>query len=141
MIQQSNTRNATDGEFSKRTKKSFASVTCTPGRQMCRFLRSLTIGFAVLVSSGAAWEKPVVEIVSPKNGTTVGKHVVVKYAFHHEWRADHVHVFVDGNFLMSTHQNPFRLTLEKGVHTIMLRAATVHHNLIKARGSVDVTVK
>ncbi|MDA8059252.1 MAG: hypothetical protein M0Z37_02740 [Nitrospiraceae bacterium] len=109
--------------------------------RMNRWFNRIMIGASVLVLSGAAWEKPVVEIIAPKNGGVVGKHVLVKYAFHHEWRADHVHIFVDGNFLMSTHKNPFTLTLEKGVHTIMLQAATVHHNLLKARGSVDVTVK
>ncbi len=108
---------------------------------MNRWLGRIIMGASVLVFCGAAWEKPVVEIISPKNGAVVGKHVMVKYAFHHEWRADHVHVFVDGNFLKSTHQNPLALTLGKGVHTIMLRAATVHHNLLKARGSIDVTVK
>ena len=107
---------------------------------MKRWFFRVVMGATVLALSGAAWEKPEVEILSPKNGAVVGKHILVKYAFHHEWRADHVHVFVDGNFLMSTHQNPLTLTLGKGVHTIMLRAATVHHNLLKAKGSVSVTV-
>lgn len=102
---------------------------------------ALMVGAFVLFSSGAAWSKTTIKIVSPKNGAEVSKHFSVKYTYHKEGRANHVHVFVDGNFLEATHKDPIPLTLETGHHTILLRAASAHHNLLKARASVDVTVK
>lgn len=102
---------------------------------------SLMAGAVVLFSSGGVLAETTLKIVSPKNGAEVSKNVSVKYAYHKEGRADHVHVFVDGNFLEATHKDPVPLTLEAGHHTILLRAASAHHNLLKARASVDVTVK
>ncbi len=101
----------------------------------------LMTGAVVLIPGGSAWASTTIEILSPKNGAVVSQKVPVKYAYHKEGRADHVHVFVDGNFLMATHKDPVTLTLDKGQHTIMIRAASAHHNLLKARASVDVTVK
>ena len=101
----------------------------------------LLTGAVVLIPGGSAWASTTIEILSPKNGAVVSQKVPVKYAYHKEGRADHVHVFVDGNFLMATHKDPVTLTLDKGQHTIMIRAASAHHNLLKARASVDVTVK
>lgn len=101
----------------------------------------LLTGAVILIPGGSAWASTTIEILSPKNGAVVSQKVPVKYAYHKEGRADHVHVFVDGNFLMATHKDPVTLTLDKGQHTIMIRAASAHHNLLKARASVDVTVK
>jgi hypothetical protein len=102
---------------------------------------SLMIGAILLFPSEVTWAKTTIKIVSPKNGFLVADHVPVKYTYHKEGRANHIHIFVDGNFLKATHDNPVTLTLPSGHHTIMLRAASVHHNLLNARDSVNVDVK
>jgi len=139
MIQQSKTEKMTNAALrpSKIQKTPSSSLFCFPARLVTRLMMVATL----FLLSGATWKKAAIEIMSPENGAVVAAHVPVKYAFHHEWRADHVHVFVDGKFIMETHKNPFMLTLDKGPHTIMLRASTSHHNLLKIRASVDVTVK
>jgi hypothetical protein len=101
----------------------------------------LLTGAVVLIPGESAWAKTTIKILSPENGAVVSQKVSVNYAYHKEGRADHVHVFVDGNFLKATHKDPVTLTLDKGQHTIMIRAASAHHNLLRARASVDVTVK
>ncbi len=102
---------------------------------------ALVAASVILFAAGPAFAKTTIKIVSPKNGEEVSQSVSVKYDYHKEGRANHVHVFVDGNFLEATHDDPIVLKLEQGKHTIMLRAASRHHNLLKARASVDVTVK
>ena len=95
----------------------------------------------LLLPVSPALAKTTIKILSPKNGATVSSKVRVKYAYHKEGRANHVHIFVDGNFLEATHNDPVTLNLPSGHHTIMLRAASRHHDLLKARASVDVDVK
>ncbi len=95
----------------------------------------------LLLPVSPALAKTTIKILSPKNGATVSPKVRVKYAYHKEGRANHVHIFVDGNFLEATHDDPVTLNLPSGHHTIMLRAASRHHDLLKARASVDVDVK
>lgn len=82
-----------------------------------------------------------IKILAPKSGAEVSRHVTVKYAYHREGKANHIHIFIDGNFLKVSHHSPANLTLEKGHHTIMLQAATKHHDLLDTKVSVDVTVK
>lgn len=102
---------------------------------------SLAAGLLLLAQTSPATAKTTIKILSPKNGATVSQRVSVKYAYHKEGRANHVHVFVDGNFTKATSDDPVVLTLDKGHHTILIRAASRHHDLLNATASVDVTVK
>ena len=108
---------------------------------LARLSTGLLTGALLLLPVTPALAKTTIKILSPENGATVPQKVVVKYAYHKEGRANHVHVFVDGNFLEATHEDPVTLNLPSGHHTIMLRAASRHHDLLKARASVDVDVK
>ncbi len=105
-----------------------------------RLATGILVG-ALLLPVSPAFAKTTIKILSPKNGATVSGKVRVKYAYHKEGRANHVHIFVDGNFLEATHDDPVTLKLPSGHHTIMLRAASRHHDLLKARASVGVDVK
>lgn len=104
-------------------------------------MEALVIGAIMLFLSGVAWAKTTIKIVSPKNGALVGGHVSLEYTYHKERRPTHIHIFVDGNFLKATHDNPVTLTLPPGHHIIMLRAASAHHNLLKTMDSVNINVK
>ena len=117
------------------TRKSGISPT------LARLSTGLLTGALLLLPVTPALAKTTIKILSPENGATVPQNVVVKYAYHKEGRANHVHVFVDGNFLEATHEDPVTLNLPSGHHTIMLRAASRHHDLLKAQASVEVDVK
>ncbi len=106
-----------------------------------RLTTAALAGSLILLPLSTALAETTIKILSPKNGETVSQKVRVKYAYHKEGRANHVHIFVDGNFLEATHDDPVTLNLPSGHHTIMLRAASRHHDLLKARASVDVDVK
>ncbi len=106
-----------------------------------RLTMAALAGSILLLPVSPAFAKTTIKILSPKNGATVSGKVRVKYAYHKEGRANHVHIFVDGNFLEATHDDPVTLKLPSGHHTIMLRAASRHHDLLKARASVGVDVK
>ena len=106
-----------------------------------RLATGLLTGALLLLPLSPALAETTIRILSPKNGATVPGKVTVKYAYHKEGRANHVHIFVDGNFLEATHDDPVTLDLPSGHHTILLRAASRHHDLLKARASVDVDVK
>ena len=102
---------------------------------------SMAATLLLLGLTSPAIAKTSIKILSPKNGATVSQRVSVKYDYHKEGRANHVHVFVDGNFTKATSADPVVLTLDKGHHTILIRAASRHHDLLNATASVDVTVK
>lgn len=103
-------------------------------------LAALLVGAASFLAAGTAWAGTSVKILSPADGATVDSPVSVTFAFHPEGKANHVHVIVDGDFIMKTTKSPVTVTLDKGPHTIMLRAATVHHHLLKAKSTIHVTV-
>lgn len=126
----------TTGMFGDRIRRDVG----TPARGIKSFAL-VAAGVFLLATASPALAKTTIKILSPTNGSTVSQNVSVKYAYHKEGRANHVHVFVDGNFLKATKADPINLNLEKGHHTIMLRAASAHHDLLNARASVDVDVK
>ncbi|MGC8529768.1 MAG: hypothetical protein ACP5OP_06170 [Leptospirillia bacterium] len=82
-----------------------------------------------------------ITIVSPAPDAQVQSPVVVKYKYHKEGRANHIHVIVDGQFRMVSHKSPVTMKLPAGKHTILLQAATKHHNLLDASAKVNVEVK
>lgn len=82
-----------------------------------------------------------VKIVSPKNGDTVKSPFDLKYIYHKGPRANHVHVYVDGDLYKPTHDNPVSMDLPSGKHVITVKAATKHHHLLGPKDQVTVTVQ
>ena len=98
-------------------------------------------GLLLLLPTLPAMAATTITILSPAADATVQNPVVVKYKYHKEGRANHIHVMVDGQFLKVSHRSPVSMKLPAGKHTILLQAATKHHNLLDASAKVDVRVK
>jgi hypothetical protein len=95
-----------------------------------------------LVSSPAfAADKTSVRITSPKSGSTVHSPVVIHYILHKGPKGDHVHLFIDGQFAEPTHQNPVKIKLPKGKHTLTLKVATAGHKILGPKSKVTINVE
>lgn len=82
-----------------------------------------------------------VKITSPKNGATVKSPFDLKYIYHKGPRANHVHVYVDGDLYKPTHDNPVSMDLPSGKHVITVKAASKHHHILGPKDSITVTVQ
>ena len=111
------------------------------GRSCMTWFASALLAGLLLIPSLPAMAATTITILSPAPDAIVHNPVVVKYKYHKEGRANHIHVMVDGQFLKVTHQSPVTMKLPAGKHTILLQAATKHHNLLDASAKVDVQVK
>lgn len=107
-----------------------------------RFLQSalLAVGL-ILVPIAPALADTTITILSPKENATVENPVTVAYKYHKEGRANHIHVMIDGQFLKVSHHSPITMKLPSGKHTILLQAASAHHDLLDATATVKVLVK
>ena len=105
------------------------------------WVASILLAGSLLFPSIPAMADTTIKILSPKQGATVESPLTLTYKYHKEGRADHIHVIIDGQFIMVTHKSPVKITLPSGNHTILLQAATRHHNLLDATAKVDVSVK
>ncbi len=94
----------------------------------------------VMLPSASAAETSL-KIVSPKSGATVKSPFDLKYIYHKGPRANHVHVYVDGDLYKPTHDNPVSMDLPAGKHLIVIKAATRHHHLLGPKAQVTVTVQ
>ncbi len=88
-----------------------------------------------------AAEKTSVKITSPKSGSTVHNPVLIRYILHKGPKGDHVHLFIDGQFTEPTHQNPIKIKLPKGRHTLTLKVATAGHKILGPKSKVTVNVE
>ena len=105
------------------------------------WVASALLAGSLLFSTLPALADTTVKILSPSEDASVQSPVTVKYRYHKEGRANHIHVIVDGQFMKVSHKSPVKITLPSGKHTILLQAATSHHNLLDASDKVDVQVK
>ena len=110
-------------------------------RSPSRWVASTLLAGSLLLSTIPAWADTTIKILSPKEDASVQSPVTVQYRYHKEGKANHIHVMVDGQFLMVSRKSPLKLTLPAGKHTILLQAATAHHDLLDATAKVDVLVK
>lgn len=106
-----------------------------------RWFASTLLAGSLLLSTLPAWADTTIKILSPKEDASVQSPVTVQYRYHKEGKANHIHVMVDGQFLKVSHKSPVKVTLPSGKHTILLQAATAHHDLLDATAKVDVLVK
>ncbi len=104
-------------------------------------LSAFILSLGVSLSPAQAAEKTSVRITSPKNGATVHSPVMVHYLYHKGPKGDHVHLFVDGQFTEPTHDNPIKVKLPKGKHTLTLKAATAGHKILGPMSKVTINVK
>jgi hypothetical protein len=88
-----------------------------------------------------AADKTSVKITSPKNGSTVHSPVMIHYVLHKGPKGDHVHLFIDGQFSEPTHENPIKVSLPKGKHTLTLKAVTAGHKILGPQSKVTVNVE
>lgn len=107
-----------------------------------KFLQSslLTVGL-LLMPIAPAFADTTITILSPAPKATVENPVTVAYKYHKEGRANHIHVMIDGQFLKVSHHSPVTMKLPAGPHTILLQAASRHHDLLDATAKVKVRVK
>ncbi len=80
-----------------------------------------------------------ITITSPQNGETVANSFDLVYSFRKGVMADHVHIFMDGNY-----QKGFKGTFSdvpSGRHTITVKVATHDHDMVTVSDSIDVIVK
>jgi hypothetical protein len=76
---------------------------------------------------------------SPQNGATVGSSFDLTYSFRKGVMADHVHVFMDGNY-----QKGFKgkfSEVPSGQHTITVKVATHDHDMVAVSDSINVLVQ
>ncbi len=80
-----------------------------------------------------------ITITSPQNGATVESAFDLAYSFRKGMMADHVHVFLDGEY-----QKGFKgkfSDVPRGPHTITVKVATHDHDMVTVSDSVEVMVK
>ena len=111
------------------------------GQSSVSWLSSAFLAGLLLLPTLPVMAATTITILSPAPNAAVHNPVVVKYKYHKEGRANHIHVMVDGQFLKVSHESPVTMKLPPGKHTILLQAATKHHNLLDASAKVDVRVK
>lgn len=115
------------------------------GRQAGAVVTIISAALLLLAPMGvapvSASEKTTVKIVSPKSGAVVHDPFMLKYIYHKGPRANHVHVYVDGTLYKPTHDNPVKMDIPAGKHTIVVKAASRHHHILGPKSQVTVTVK
>ncbi len=99
----------------------------------------LSLGF--VTSPAFAADKTSVRITAPKSGSTVHNPVMIHYILHKGPKGDHVHLFIDGQFSEPSHQNPIKIKLPKGKHTLTLKVATAGHKILGPKSKVTVNVE
>ncbi len=80
-----------------------------------------------------------ITITSPQNGATVESAFDLAYSFRKGMMADHVHVFMDGEY-----QKGFKgkfSDVPPGHHTITVKVATHDHDMVTVSDSVNVVVR
>ncbi len=110
----------------------------------CVFLAVICIGFGVSQHVLAGEQLDVhdgsaITITSPQNGATVESAFDLAYSFRKGMMADHVHVFLDGEY-----QKGFKgkfSDVPRGPHTITVKVATHDHDMVTVSDSINVVVK
>ena len=80
-----------------------------------------------------------ITITSPHNGATVGNSFDLVYSFRKGLLADHVHVFMDGQY-----QKGFKgrfNDVPSGQHTITVKVATHDHDMVTVSDTIAIVVK
>ena len=80
-----------------------------------------------------------ITITSPENGASVENSFDLHYSFRKGVMADHVHVFMDGEY-----QKGFKgrfNDVSPGQHRITVKVATHQHDMVTVSDSIDVTVQ
>jgi len=112
-----------------------------------RYIKWLLVGFVLLSMSQTVWagqqldvhDGSAITITSPQNGATVGTSFDLVYSFREGLLADHVHVFIDGNY-----QKGFKgkfSDVPSGRHTITVKVATRDHDMVTVSDSIAIVVK
>ncbi|RMH38275.1 MAG: hypothetical protein D6690_00340 [Nitrospirae bacterium] len=115
-------------------------------------MRMKTVGIVVVVNllglSTLGWtagtqldvhDGSAITITSPKNGDTVPQSFPLTYVLRKGLQADHVHVYLDGQY-----QKGFKGRLENvppGLHTITVKVATKDHDMVAVSDSVQIVVQ
>ncbi len=96
--------------------------------------QSVWAGKQLNVHDGSA-----ITITSPQNGAIVGSSFDLSYSFRKGLMADHVHVFMDGQY-QKGFKGQFK-DVTSGRHTITVKVATHDHDMVTVLDSIDVIVK
>jgi hypothetical protein len=114
-------------------------------------LKSLFIGFALVVLSSPAWPADSagsITITSPANGAMLqGAGNKLEFNVHLSPNGNHVHIYVDDQapiVFRDVSHCPCSIdlpTLSSGKHTITVKEATSSHAMTGVQGTVTATVK
>jgi hypothetical protein len=107
---------------------------------LAAFMTSAILAAPAFIPAASADETSV-KITSPKNGDTVKSPFDLKYTYHKGPRANHVHVYVDGDLYKPTHDDPVSMDLPSGKHVITVKAASKHHHILGPKDSITVNVQ
>ncbi len=113
-------------------------------RLLSRLLVAIVVGFATLPLHVVADETlkddgSHIQIITPKDGETVGQTFDLKYDLHAGSQAHHAHVYLDGQY-----QKGFKgifINVAPGNHEIKVQAANKDHKLLQASSVIQVEVK